>query len=74
MLVGRIAKRKQQQKFITDYELRSESQFSLPNKAGFEYETFRMMNILPSLGNNETLWHVEFRGYSAMDKVEARKS
>ena len=62
---------KLQDKMVRKWTLRTDSKYCHPNRqehdSGMCDEKYLMMNILNSHNDGETLWHVEFRGFHALN-------
>ena len=55
----------EQREMIREFNLRTKNQYckrNIPFCSSEKEEKYRLMNIMPSYQDGETLWHVEFRG------------
>ena len=62
--------RSKQKLMIRKWRLRKENEYCLPNEEEDDEnfnKKYLMMNIKNSFNQNEQLWHVEFRGFHALD-------
>ena len=62
---------KLQDKMIRKWNLRTDNEYCEPNRqrhdSGFCTYKYLMMNIINTFRRGETLWHVEFRGFQALN-------